>query len=323
MAHRVVFSDHTFDDLSIERDILSAVDAEVVDGEATDEPLESLVEGADALLVMFDQVDASVMDAMPDCRVVSRTGIGLDNVDVEAATERGIYVTNVPDYCIEEVSDHAMALYLALARKVVEYDDAVHGGEWDVAAGRTMHRLAEQTVGLVAFGNIARAVCEKAKGFGMDVLAHDPYLSAEEIREGGAEPVEELDELLAASDVVSVHTPLTPETEGMIGADAFQTMQETAFVVNVARGGIIDEPALAEALDAGEIAGAGIDVLADEPPGEDHPLVGNDRTILTPHAAWHSAESVVELREKAARNVLDALTSEVPTYLVNTELVEE
>lgn len=320
MSYRVVFSDHTFDDLSVEREILSPVDAEVIDGEASDEPLEDLVDGADALLVMFDEVDEALMDAMPDCQIVSRTGIGLDNVDVEAATERGIYVTNVPDYCIEEVSDHAMALTLALARKVVEYDAQVADGGWDVAAGRTMHRLAEQTVGLVAFGNIARAVCEKAKGFGMDVLAHDPYLSAEEIREGGAEPVEELDDLLAGSDVISVHTPLTPETEGMIGEEAFQTMRESAFVINVARGGIIDEDALDEALRAGEIAGAGIDVLSEEPPGDDHPLLGNDRAILTPHAAWHSEESVIELREKAARNVLDALSGDVPTYLVNDEL---
>lgn len=322
MTYRVVFTDHTFDDLDIEREILADVDAEVIDGERSDGDNESLVAGADALLVMFDQVDESLMDAMPDCRVISRTGIGVDNVDVEAATERGIYVTNVPDYCIPEVSDHALALMLGLARKIVEYDDQVGGGEWDVAEGRLMHRLETQTLGLVAFGNIARAVCEKAKGFGMDVIAHDPYLSDEEIREGGAEPVTELDDLLGRADFVSVHTPLTPETEGMIGADAFETMKDSAFVVNVARGGIVDEAALADALDAYEIAGAGIDVLADEPPTEDNPLLGHDRAILTPHAAWHSAESVVELREKAARNVSDALSGETPTYLVNTELVE-
>ena len=322
MAYRVVFTDHTFDELDVEREIMADLDAELVDGEQSDEPNETLAAGADALLVMFDRVDAALMDAMPDCRIISRTGIGLDNVDVEAATERGILVTNVPDYCIPEVSDHAMALVLALARKVVEYDDQVGSGGWDVAEGRVMHRLETRTMGLIAFGNIARAVCEKARGFGMDVIAHDPFLSEEAIREGGAEPVDELDDLLGRADVVSVHTPLTPETEGMLDAAAFETMKESAFVVNVARGGIIDEEALAAALDDGEIAGAGIDVLADEPPRDDNPLLGRDDVILTPHAAWHSAESVIELREKAALNVRDALTGSVPTYLVNTELTE-
>ncbi|MDR9431714.1 MAG: C-terminal binding protein [Natronomonas sp.] len=322
MTYRVVFTDHTFDELDVERGILSDLDVEVIDGERSEASNEELAEGADGLLVMFDTVDAALMDAMPDCRIISRTGIGLDNVDVEAATERGIFVTNVPDYCIPEVSDHALALMLSLSRKVVEYEDQVHGGGWDVSEGRTMHRLETQTIGLVAFGNIARAVCEKANGFGMDVIAHDPFLSDEQIREGGAEPVEELDDLLARSDVVSVHTPLTPETEGMIDAEAFETMQESAFVVNVARGGIIDEADLADALDAGEIAGAGIDVLSEEPPSEDNPLVGRDDVILTPHAAWHSAESMIELREKAARNLRDTLAGDVPTYLVNTELIE-
>jgi len=322
MSYRVVFTDHTFDDLDVEREVLADVDAEVVDGERSEEPNETLVVGADALLVMFDTVDAALMDAMPDCQIVSRTGIGLDNIDVEAATERGISVTNVPDYCIPEVSDHAMALMLALARKVVEYDAQVGAGGWNVAEGRAMHRLETQTVGLVAFGHIAQAVCEKASGFGMDVLAHDPYLSDEEIRAGGAEPVDDLDDLLARSDFVSVHTPLTPETEGLLDADAFSTMKDTAFVVNVARGGIVDQDDVIAALDAGEIAGAALDVLAEEPPAEDDPLRSHDRVILTPHAAWHSSESVVELREKAAKNVLDVLTGEVPHYLVNTELAE-
>lgn len=322
MTHRVVFTDHTFDDLELEREVLADVDADVIDGEATDAPIEELVADADAVLVMFDSIDAGVIEAMPGCRVISRTGIGVDNVDVDAATARGIYVTNVPDYCIPEVSDHAMALLLALSRKVVEYDAQVAGGGWDVSAGRRMHRLSTRTLGLVAFGNIARAVCEKARAFGLDVLAYDPYLEDDEIRAGGAEPVEGLDDLLARADVVSVHAPLTPETEGLIDADALAKMQDTAFLINVARGGIVDEAALARAIEAGAIAGAGLDVLVSEPPDPDNPLLTDQRVVVTPHAAWNSAESVRELREKAARNVRAALAGGVPPYLVNRELVD-
>lgn len=321
MTHRVVFTDHTFDDLDLERETLGP-DVELVDGEATDEPLEALVTEADGLIVMYDEIDEDLIDSMNDCVVISRTGIGVDNVDVSAATDRGIYVTNVPDYCIPEVSDHVMALMLALQRKIVDYANDTRAGEWDVMAGREMHRLEGQTIGLVAFGNIARAVAGKAAAFGMDVLAHDPYLEPADIRDGGAEPVERLDTLLATADVVSVHTPLTPETRGMIDAEAFETMKDGAFVINAARGGIIDEAALAAALEAGQVAGAGIDTLESEPPAPDNPLVTDDRVILTPHAAWNSAESMLELREKAARNVREALEGEVPTYLFNRDVIE-
>jgi D-3-phosphoglycerate dehydrogenase len=320
MSYRVVFTDHTFDDLSIEADILAEADAEVVDGEASDEPLESLVDGADGLIVMYEAVDGDVMDAMPDCKVVSRTGIGFDNVDVDAATERGIRVTNVPDYCIEEVADHTLALVLSLQRKLRLYDEQVRGGDWDVTAGRTMHRLSERNYGLVGFGNTARAVGERAAAFGMDVHAYDAFIDDEAIREGGATPVDELEALLETADVVSVHVPLNDATRGLIDAAELETMKETAFVVNTARGGIVDEAALAEAIEAGEVAGAGFDVLTEEPPGEDHPLVGLDDVIVTPHAAWNSAESLVELREKAARNVLAVLQGEEPPYLVNEDV---
>ena len=321
MSHRVVFTDHTFDDLDLERETLGP-DVELVDGEAADEPLEALVADADGLIVMYDEIDGALIDSMDDCVVISRTGIGVDNVDVSAATERGIYVTNVPDYCIPEVSDHVMALMLALQRKIVDYADDTRAGEWDVMAGRQMHRLEGQTIGLVAFGNIARAVAGKAAAFGMDVIAHDPYLEPADVRDGGAEPVESLDDLLAEADVVSVHTPLTPETRGMIGTEAFETMKDGAFVINAARGGIIDEAALAAAIESGDVAGAGIDTLESEPPEPDNPLVTDDRVILTPHAAWNSAESMLELREKAARNVREALEGAVPTYLFNRDVIE-
>jgi D-3-phosphoglycerate dehydrogenase len=321
MSHTVVFTDHTFDDLDVERRILDEIDAELIDGEASDEPLPDLVADADAVIAMYADVDAALLDAMPDCRVVSRTGIGVDNVDIDAATERGVYVTNVPDYCIPEVSTHTFALLLALARKVVAFDARAARGEWDEHAGRPMHRLDGRTLGLVAYGDIARAVAEKARAFGMEVIAHDPYVDPADVGDG-VTLVEDLSTLLAASDAVSIHAPLTPETEGMIGAAELDAMKESAFLVNAARGGIVDEEALADAVERGAIAGAGLDTLAEEPPPSDSPLLDPEDVILTPHAAYNSAESVRELREKAARNVRQTLAGEVPDYLVNGDVIE-
>ncbi|WP_049937632.1 C-terminal binding protein [Haloplanus natans] len=324
MRHTVVFTDHTFADLDIERAILDEVDAELVDAETRDDPLETVLADADpdGVIVMYADVDADLLDLMPNCRVVSRTGIGFDNVDLDAATERGVYVTNVPDYCIPEVSDHTIALLLALARKVVDYNDRVEAGEWDVTAGRTMRRLDGGTLGLIAYGDIARAVGEKARALGMDVLAHDPYLDETDVAGEAVTLVDDRDDLLAESDAVSIHAPLTPATEGLIGPDELARMKETAFLLNTARGGIVDEDALADAIRVGEIAGAGLDVLAEEPPDDDSPLLDLDDVILTPHAAYNSAESVVELREKAARNVAAALVGEVPPSVVNEAVLD-
>jgi D-3-phosphoglycerate dehydrogenase len=323
MNHTVVFTDHTFDDLDIERDVLGEVDADLIDAEASDDPLEAVLADADpdGVIVMYADVDAALLDAMPGCRVVSRTGIGFDNVDLDAATERGVYVTNVPDYCVPEVSDHTMALLLALARKVVDYDGRVHAGEWDVNAGRTMRRIEGGTLGLIAYGDIARAVGEKARAFGLDVIAHDPYVDGDDVADG-VTLVDDRATLLAESDAVSIHAPLTPGTEGLIGADELARMKETAFLLNTARGGIVDEDALAAAVREGEIAGAGLDVLDEEPPADDSPLLGLDDVILTPHAAYNSAESVVELREKAARNVAATLADGVPPYVVNEAVLD-
>ena len=322
MTHTVVFTDHTFGDLDIERDILGEVGAELIDAEARDEPLETVLADADpdGIIAMYADVDADLLDSIPNCRVVSRTGIGFDTVDLAAATERGVYVTNVPDYCIPEVSDHTIALLLALARKVVDYNDRVKAGAWDVTAGRTMRRLDGSTLGLIAYGDIARAVGEKARALGMDVLAHDPYLDEGDVADEAVTLVDDRADLLAESDAVSIHAPLTPATEGLIGPDELARMKETAFLLNTARGGIVDEDALADAIRVGEIAGAGLDVLAAEPPDDDSPLLDLDEVILTPHAAYNSAESVVELREKAARNVAAALAGEVPPYVVNEDV---
>lgn len=322
MTFKIVYSDHLFDDLNYEIGLFEEIDAIVVDGEATEAPLEDIVADADALIVMYHPVDAALMDRMPNCKIINRSGIGFDIVDLDAATERGIYVTNIPDYCIPEVSDHAIAMILALQRKVAFYNARMKAGEWDLNKGWMMHRIENQTLGLVAFGNIARAVCKKALTLGMNVIAYDPYLTDEQIIEGGAEPTKDLDVLLMNSDVISVHTPLTPETRGLIGEREISLMKENAIIINVARGGIVDEDALLIALEEERILGAGLDVFASEPVDLYGPLIQHERLICTPHAAWNSVESEMERRQKSAEDVLRVLQGKVPKYLVNRKVLD-
>jgi D-3-phosphoglycerate dehydrogenase len=322
MTFKIVYSDHLFDNLDYERGLFEEIDAIVVDGEITEAPLEEIVTDADALVVMYRPVNAALMDRMPNCKIINRSGIGFDIVDLDAATERGIYVTNIPDYCIQEVSDHALAMILALQRKVAFYNTMMKAGEWDLNKGWLMHRIENQTLGLVAFGNIARAVCKKALAFGMKAIAYDPYLTDEQIIEGGAEPIKDLDVLLMNSDVISVHTPLTPETRGLIGEREISLMKENAIIINVARGGIVDEDALLIALEEKRILGAGLDVFAKEPVDLFGPLIQQERLICTPHAAWNSVESEMERRQKSAEDVIRALQGKVPKYLVNRKVLD-
>lgn len=320
MSYKVVYTDHRFDTLDVERKIFRDVDATLVDGEAEEIPIADLVIDADAVAVMHFSLNAALIEQMRDCRVIARTGIGVDNVNVEAATRQGIYVANVPDYCIQEVSDHVLANVLVLNRQLVQYNQSVKEGRWVIDDSLAPNRLEEQTLGLIAFGNIAQEVCRKARGFGMEVLAFDPYQPDDEIEAHGAEPIDDLDELLTTSDVVSIHTPLTEETENLIGSDQLSKMDESSILVNCSRGGIVDESALVEALGRGEIAGVGLDVLADEPLDPDDPLLAFDQVIITPHMAWYSSESERELREKTARNLKAVLMDSRPKYVVNDDV---
>lgn len=324
-AYRVVYTDNPKGELGIEREILAGVDAELVNAEEAEAPVEELIRDADGVIVSQLAFGRELIETLDGCRVISRTGIGFDNVDLDAATERGIYVTNVPDYCIPEVSDHVLALILALQRRITAFDRDLRADGWDAAraAGLEMHRIdGHQTLGLVAFGRIARAVAGKAAALGFEVLAFDPYLDAEAIRDGGAEPVDDLDDLLDRSDVVSVHTPLTPETEGMIGARELDLLGESGYIINAARGGVIDETALVTAVREGRIAGAGLDVYADEPFSPDNPLADLDEVVLTPHVAFRSVESERQQRETIAWNVRTVLEGEVPDSVVNPAVLE-
>lgn len=313
---RVVVTDYNFSDLEIERDIFESIGAEVVGADAdTDEEVIEAAEGADALLDQYAPVGPAVFDAAPDLQVVGRYGIGVDTVDLDAATEHGVWVVNVPSYCEDEVSTHALSLLLACERRVARFDAAIDSGTWDWKLGRPIFRLRGRTLGLAGFGKIPQRLVEKVSGFGLNVIAYDPYVTAEELAEHGAEKVS-FDKLLDRSDAVSVHTPLTDETHHLFDGDAFEAMDDDTVVVNTARGGVIDTDALAEALETGELRAAGLDVLPEEPPG-DSPLVGHDDVVLTPHVSWYSEDSLVELRRTVAEDVARVLQGEEPENPVN------
>ncbi len=312
----IVVTDYDYPDLSIERELAAdaGVDLRAAAAETPAEVAEA-GRGADGLLVQFAPVTADVFAELDGLAVVGRYGIGLDNVDVDAATDHGVTVVHHPSYCVDEVSTHAVTLALSCLRHVTGYDDHVHGGGWDWKVGRPLHRLSDLTLGLAGFGRIPRTVAEKASAFGLDVVAYDPYVPAEEVTAGGAEKVS-FDGLLARSDAVSVHTPLTDDTRDLFDADAFAAMKESAVLVNTSRGAVVDDDALAAALDAGEIRAAALDVLPEEPPG-DSPLLGRDDVVLTPHVAWYSEESTVELRRGVTEDVLRVLAGDAPERPAN------
>lgn len=273
---------------------------------------------ADALLILNEPVTANVLENLPKCRVVSRLGIGVDTIDVDAATRLGIQVTNVPGASVEEVSDHTVALILALSRRLFALDSSIRNGQWNYAAGGTdVRRLSDEVVGLVGFGRIGRRTADKLKAFGVTVLAYDPALSDKEISEGGAEPVD-LADVLARSDYVSVHAPLTPQTRSLLGAPEFAAMKPSACVINVSRGGVVDEAALVRALRSGDIAGAALDVFENEPLPVESGLLTQGNVILSPHAAHYSTASIDEMRSTAVRNAIAALEGRTAAHCINT-----
>ncbi len=313
---KVVLTDYVWESLDVEKKTLEGL-ADLV-AMKVKTPAELLGEAADcdALLNTYaGPITAADMAKMPKCKIIARYGIGVDTIDLEAATKAGIIVTNNPTYCIEEVAEHAMALLLSAARKVAFYDRLVRAGRWEVPPGKPMFRLAGSTLGLVGFGNIARQVAVRAAAFGMEVLYADPFVKQGQFPVPGTRV--ELDELLKRSDFVSLHPPLTAQTRKMIGDDAFSKMKPTAYVVNCARGPIIDTDALVRALDARKIAGAALDTVDPEPLPEKHPLRGRDNVILNPHVAWYSEAAMKGLQAGAPGEVRRVLSGEWPINVVN------
>ena len=317
----VAVTDSVFPNLDIARDVLSTIGADLkLAAEPKPDAIMKIAAGADAVLATYAKITSDMIGQMTRCRIISRFGIGVDNVDLAAATGAGIVVTKVPDYCIDEVSDHTMALLLAAARKIPIANTQVHAGRWEMPAVVPIHRLRGGVLGLIGFGRIPQLVAPKAKAFGLRVVAYDPFVPAEVFTREGVERVE-FAPLLAQSDFISIHTPLMPETRGLFGADAFQQMKSTAYLINTARGPIVDEVALAEALDARRLAGAALDVMPQEPP-VGSPLLGRDDVIITPHTSFYSEESLQELQRKAAEEVVAVLTGKPPRNPVNPEAME-
>jgi D-3-phosphoglycerate dehydrogenase / 2-oxoglutarate reductase len=317
----VAVADSVFPNLDVARQVVGSISAELqLAPQATPEAIVNVAASADALLVTYAKITADMIRQMKRCRIISRFGIGVDNVDLDAATAAGIVVTKVPDYCIDEVSDHAMALLLALARKIPASNAQVHAGRWEMKAVVPIHRLKGRILGLVGFGRIPRLVVPKARAFGLRVIVYDPLVQADVFARERVDQVN-FDELLSESDYISIHTPLLPETRNLFSTDALSRMKPGAYLINTARGPIVDEVALARALDAGQLAGAALDVMPNEPPSGS-PLLGRDNVIITPHTSFYSEESLLELQRKAAEEVVAVLSGKPPRNPVNPEALE-
>jgi D-3-phosphoglycerate dehydrogenase len=271
---------------------------------------------ADAVLVTYAKLPGELLRQLTRCKAIGRFGLGVDNIDLPAAKECGIAVNYVPDYCLSEVSDHAMALLLALARKVTLSNKLVQSGRWEVPPIVPLRRLEGQVLGLIGFGNIPRTLAPKAQAFGLKVITHDPYVSKDVLTQTGVEGVT-LDELLARSDFISVHAPLMPATRGLVNTAAFAKMKKGALLINTARGPLVDEAALVAALDSGHLGGAALDVVTTEPLANDSPLIGRDNIILTPHTAFYSVEAMEELQTKCASDVARVLSGDKAVYPIS------
>jgi D-3-phosphoglycerate dehydrogenase len=276
----------------------------------------AVAKDADAVLVTYAKLTRDVLMQLTRCRAIGRFGLGVDNIDLPTAKEKGIAVNYVPDYCIREVSDHAMALLLALIRKIPLSNKLVQSGRWEMPAVVPIRRIEGTVLGLIGFGHIPRLVAPKAQAFGMRVISYDPFAKPDVFKAAGVEGVD-LDTLLKTSDYVSVHAPLLPATRGMLNATAFSKMKKGAYVVNTARGPLIDEPDLIAALDSGQVGGAGLDVVAAEPLAKDSPLLGRDNVIISPHTAFYSIEALNELQTKCATDVARVLSGEKAVYPIS------
>ncbi|HHV78641.1 MAG TPA: C-terminal binding protein [Firmicutes bacterium] len=313
---KVVVTDYVFPNIEPEKQILGDI-AEVVDGsKLSDEQLKAEVADADGVLNCYRKFPRPFIEATKKCKGIVRYGIGVDTIDLKAASEKKIIVCNVPDYCTDEVSDQAMALILACCRKLHISDSLVKSGTWSLAPLKPMYRLKGRTLGLFGFGKIPRLVAEKARAFGFKVITTDPYITDEFAERFGAKKVD-FDTLLRESDVISVHAPLTEETRGVFNAAAFAKMKKGAVLVNTARGPLVNEADLAKALEEGKLSAAGLDVLSSEPPAPDNPILKAPNVILAPHAAWYSEESLVDLQRKAAEEMKRILTGQKPNSQVN------
>jgi D-3-phosphoglycerate dehydrogenase len=313
---KVVVTDYVWESLDVEQRILGSL-AQLV-ALQTKSPADFLAQAADCVALLntyAGPITAEVIARMPACRIIARYGIGVDTIDLAAASDAGIIVTNNPSYCIEEVAEHAMALLLACARKVVQFDRLVRASRWEVTAGKPIYRIAGSTLGLIGFGNIARQVARRGAAFGMKILYADPHVAQGQFDVPGTRTA--FEDLLTQSDFVSLHPPLMPQTRHMMNDAAFARMKPSAYLINCARGPIVQTDALVRALDTRTIAGCALDTTDPEPLPEAHPLRGRDNVIINPHAAWYSEQAMIGLQSGAPNEVRRVLTREWPVNVVN------
>ncbi len=315
---KVVITDSYHPKLSADQEEFQKLDADVVLEECkTEDEVIKAAWDADALMVQHAKISRKVIQRLEKCRIIARYGVGFDNVDTAAATEHGIMVANVPDYCIDEVSSHAIALLMACSRKIVQSNNAVKSGVWTYTVAEPIYRLTGQTLGIVGLGRIGSAAARKGVGLGFKVQAYDPYVFETDLDVSFVD----FDVLLETSDFVSIHAPLTDETHYMFGENEFRKMKKSAFLINTARGPIVNEKELYKALKTGEIAGAGLDVMEQEPPDQDNPLLTLDNLIVSSHIAWYSDDSRLLLQLETTRAVVAVLKGGKPRSLVNPEVL--
>ena len=313
---KIVITDCDHPSIEIEKEILSEIDPEFVLAycNTEDEVIEA-AKDAGGIINQYAPITRRVIESLKRCKVIARYGVGVDNIDVEAATEHKIIVANVPDYCVDEVSTHAMALILACARGITLLDNKISEKRWDFTLAKPLFRTKGKTLGLFGLGRIARAVAQKASGFGFKIIAYDPYVSKVD---DGIELVE-FSKLLSNSDFISIHSPLTDETRHLFGENKLRAMKKTAYLINTSRGPIIDERNLYVALKERWIAGAALDVMEKEPPDWENLLPKLNNLIITPHVSFYSEESYVELKTKTAKAVLSVLKGGLPRAMVNPQ----
>jgi D-3-phosphoglycerate dehydrogenase / 2-oxoglutarate reductase len=320
MSIKIVVTDYEFTDLAPEQAVVAPTGLTLTAGQCkTEDELIALCADADGLINQYAPITARVIAALTNCKVISRYGVGLNTIDVAAATRAGICVANVPDASVEEVSDHAAAMMLMLARGINRLDAAVRAGRWSYTEAKPLYRIRGRTLGLLSFGLIPQTLARKMASFGLDIIAYDPYANVAAAERLGVKLVD-AETLYRQSDILSLHVPLTDSTRGMVGAAQLALMKPTAILINTARGPVIDEDALIKALQDQKIAAAGLDVFETEPLAAGHPFTRMSNVVLSPHSAWYSEQSEFELRTKTTQNVVDVMQGRLPTYHVNRDV---
>ena len=316
--YQVMITDCDHGSIEEEKEELGRIGTELILAQIRkEEDLIRVCKEADGLISQYAILNRNVLGHLTKCKVVARYGVGVDSIDLKAATDLGIIVANVPDYCIDEVASHAVAMLLTLIRKTVFFDRKVKSSHWDFRQGPPIHRIQGKTLGLIGCGKIGFEVAKRMSAFGVKVITFDPYL--EKVSEGIE--LEDFDTVLKESDFISIHCPLNDSTRHLIGDEALKKMEKKPMIINTSRGPIVDERALIQALEQGLISGAGLDVLEKEPPDPQNPLLKMENVILSPHVGFYSEESISELKRRTAKNVADVLRGRRPASVVNREVL--